>query len=61
MFIAVTLPSMCTGKNVARSFVKEYGASSVLCKRKIHRILQKFYTTVSVLLGGGGGGGGILQ
>jgi len=52
MFIAVTLPSMCTGKNVARSFVKEYGASSVLCKRTIHRILKKFYTTVLVLLGG---------
>jgi hypothetical protein len=29
MFIAVTA-QCCTGKNVARSFVKEYGASSVL-------------------------------
>jgi len=40
-------------KNFAISFVKEYSASSVLCKRKIHRILKKFYTTDSVLLGRG--------
>jgi hypothetical protein len=53
MFIVVTLSSMCTGKNVARSSVKEYGASSVLCKRTTHRIPKKFYTTVFVLLGGG--------
>jgi hypothetical protein len=42
-------------KNVARSFVKEYGASSMLCKRTIHRILKKFHTIVFVLRRGGCG------
>jgi hypothetical protein len=52
MFIAVTA-QYAYWKNFARSFVKEYGASSVLCKRNRHRILKKFYTTISLLLGSG--------
>jgi hypothetical protein len=39
---------MCIGKNVARSFVKEYGAQSVLINRILKKISHSSFCTTWV-------------